>query len=159
MKRAIAYGGGFGVLLIVYGVIYRLAGLEQIAGLTAPFYLALPICAYLVARTLPRSGNSLTFSSFATPAIGSSLLAAAMYCIYVFFYNTYVDDSLLQQLVQDSVAAWQAEGVPQATIDERATSLSFTPTGFALTVFILMSVVSLIGGLTIAWVMLRMSRR
>ena len=83
------------------------------------------------------------------------MLAAGIYCIFVFFYNAYVDDSLLQQLVQNSVAAWQAQDVPQSTIDEQLTSFSFTPAGFALTIFILMSLVSIVGGLIVGWIVVR----
>ncbi len=154
-KSAITYGIVFGVLLIVYGFFYRVAGLERIPGFTAPFYLALPLCAYLTVRALPSPENPLTFRGASVPGVVASVLAAGIYCIFVFFYNAYVDDSLLQQLVQNSVAAWQAQDVPQSTIDERLTSFSFTPAGFALTIFILMSLVSIVGGLIVGWIVVR----
>ena len=59
--------------------------------------------------------------------------------------GAYVDDSLLQQVVQNTVAGWQADGVPQSTIDAQMTSFSFTAAGFALTVIVMMSLVSIVG--------------
>jgi hypothetical protein len=84
-------------------------------------------------------------------------IGSALYSVYVFVYNRFIDDSLLVAVRSDRVARLQASGVSG---DELARSLerlelSTTPAVFSLNVFIALFVFGVLSSLLVAVVLSR----
>ena len=132
LKWGLRFGGG----LIAFGLIYRLADLQRIPGLVYLFYLAIPVASYFALRSM---SGAVGWKNGLGVSIGTAVLAACTYAVFVFAYNQFIDDSLIQQVREASVTAWQAAGFSAEEIELRAASPIFSPFGFAAYIFALMS--------------------
>jgi hypothetical protein len=134
LKWGLRFGGG----LIAFGLLYRVAGLQRVPGLVYLFYLAIPIASFFALKNMSvavRWKNGLGVS------IVTAAVAACTYAVFVFAYNQFIDDSLIQQARDSGIAAWEAAGLPAEEVELRSASPIFTPFGFAAYIFLLMSLV------------------
>jgi hypothetical protein len=141
MKESMKHAVITGAMLVLYGLVYRIADLETVPGLVWLFYLAIVICAGLTVMVLSRDGRGWV-SCLGEGSLAGAV-AALMYAVYVFVYNQWVDDSLLVQLQQDFIVTWEGEGVNAEEIRRRLQSVTFTPAGFAVQILTMMTVLAI----------------
>ena len=79
-------------------------------------------------------------------------LGSALYCVHVYGYNGFIDDSLLRDVRADQTAELAARGLDSARHAAAVESIeAFTqPGGFSLAVFIQLSVVGILASLILA---------
>lgn len=97
------YGIILGVLLVIYGLIYRYANLEAVPGAGWVFYLAGPILIVFALLAARRSG-ALSLAGGLGAVFLVSLVGASIYAAYVYGFNAFIDDSLLQTVRADGIA-------------------------------------------------------
>lgn len=147
-KYGIRYGLITGFAIILYGVIFRLADIHYTSPLTAVFYLLLPAGLITALRAYMKATGD--FASLGQTLVGSTILvaiAALLYSLFVFFYNQYVDDSLIQAILQDSRERLITSGQSGAELEEamkRVRSSMGSPARFAMQIFVQMLIVGLI---------------
>ena len=152
MKSISQYGIRFGLItgfaIILYGVVFRLADIHYTSPLTAVFYLLLP--AGLVTALWAYAKAKREFANFLQTLVGGSILvaiAALLYALFVFVYNQYIDDSLIQTVLEDSRQGLITHGQSGAELDEsmkRIRSSMGNPARFATLIFVQMLIVGLI---------------
>jgi uncharacterized membrane protein len=151
-KTAIKYGSIFGGVLVVYGIIFRLAKLDFQSAWTYLFYLLLAAGSVRAVMILRRQRDQLRFF----PGLGVGLLAGVIgggiYCLYVFVYNAFIDNSLLVAVAERA----QAQLDPaKLSAEELAVALQKVealtrPGVFAVSVFVQMVLVALVVSLIAA---------
>ncbi len=155
---AIKYGLILGGGLTTYGIIYRLARLERLPGLTWIFYLMVPVAVFFALRALRDSGKGpLRFAH----GIGlGSLVSAAgssIYAVYVYLYNHLIDDSLLVGIRDGYREQFEAQGLAGDELAQAMAPIitSTQPSLFSLQVGIMLTLAGMVGALLIAAVLRR----
>ncbi len=149
IKHGLILGGG----LTAYGIIYRLARLERLPGLTWIFYLMVPVAVFFALRALRDSGEgSLRFARGVGLGGLVSLAGSSIYAVYVYLYNSVIDDSLLVGIRHGYRQQFEAQGL---TGDELAQAMapiitSTQPPLFSLQVGIMLTLAGMVGALLIA---------
>ncbi len=155
---AIKYGLILGGGLTTYGIIYRLARLERLPGLTWIFYLMVPVAVFFALRALRDSdGGALRFARGVGLGGLVSLAGSSIYAVYVYLYNSFIDDSLLVGIRDGYRQQFEAQGLAG---DELALSMapiitSTQPSLFSLQVGIMLTMAGVIGALLIVVVLRR----
>ena len=157
VKRAwaIAWRGGaaLGLFEVLYGLFFRLADLHYASAWTWGFYLALPVGVYLAHRFFKRRNEgTMSFKvgmGIAAPVVG---IGSAAYCTFVYVYNRFIDDSLLQAIFNDRIRELETQGANAAAMEAATRSLeAFTQPGtFSLSVFAQLVVIGLMAALVVA---------
>ena len=159
-KTAFKNGLIFGGLLVAYGLIFRLAKLDFQSAWTYLFYILLMAGCVRSIVVLRRERGGLRF----LPGLGVGLLTGALgggiYCLYVYLYNTFVDNSLLVAVAERAQAGLEASN---ATGPELAAALAkienlTRPEVFAVSVFVQMLFVGLVVSLISAVALRRKTR-
>jgi uncharacterized protein DUF4199 len=150
------YGLRLGGFLWVYGLAFRLLELTAASPLAWVFYLALPVAAVLVLYERRKEG-ALSYRSGLLLSIGVISIGAAVYAIYVFGFNAFIDDSLIQTARENAFALLAERDLTpeQVASREKFIDLSTTPLGFALYIAIQMIIFGTLTSLLIAAVFRR----
>ncbi len=143
-----------GGLLILYGVLFRLLHFETIPILLWLFYLAPPLAAFLACRALKTENGELSYKDGFMTALGAALLAGLLYCLYVFLFNQFLDDSLIrgiaagarQDLMDTGKTAEEAEALVAA-------AFFLKPLGFSVYIFAQMALIGIASALVVPFVM------
>lgn len=139
MNRGLQFGWIFGAALIAYGIFYRVADIHYTSPLGWVFYLALPVAAFLALRASQQDrGEPLVFVEATRIGSVTVALASATYCVYVFLYNQFVDDSLLQALLDDQQAKFASLGMSGAELEQalQIVKIMTQPGPFSIVVFV-----------------------
>ncbi len=148
----IRYGVWVGLGLIFYGFVYRVASLDRIPGLIWVFYVALPLGVLIGQIKLRKELGVLTLKQGLTIVVLIILIAGPIYCFYVWGFNQFIDDSLLDQVVAGQREALAARGLSGEALEEQVQTLAarLTPATFALFVLIRLVGFGLITGALIS---------
>jgi len=142
----------FGLGLVVYGVMFRVAGLSFDSPLAVVFYAVLPAAAWLAAREVRQLAGDHGFKAQLAAGSYATLLAAAIYVVSVYLYNVLIDDSLLTA-VNEYVRQTAIEaGKTGAELDAAVRKAAFLsrPLPFTIVVFFQLATAGLASALTIA---------
>lgn len=143
--------GGF---LILYGVLFRLLHFETMPILLWLFYLAPPLAAFLACRVLKAENHVLGFKDGFMTALGAALLAGLLYCVYIFLFNQYLDDSMIRGMAagarQDLMDMGKTAEEAEALV---AAAFFLKPFGFSVYVFAQMALVSVASAVVFPFVM------
>jgi len=125
MPRSIAlrYGLFLGLAEIIYGVLFRLAGVDYASPLTWVFYLMLPAAIWMGQRAAGRITGSLSYGRGLSIATGISALGAALYSAQVWLYNRFLDDSLLRAVRADQIESLRQSGVEATLLAARTSQI------------------------------------
>ena len=151
MVVGLRHGLYLGLFLTVYGVFFRLAGIHYAAWPAWVFYLAVPLAVWLAGRALRTSRGELTFG----PGLGTGLLTAtvgsAIYSVYVFVYNRFVDDSLPRTIVADFRTRFEELGMPAEEIETQIQLVEsfMRPAAFASGVFVRLTLLGFVSALLV----------
>lgn len=143
-----------GGLLILYGVLFRLLHFETMPILLWLPFLAPPLAAFLACRALKTENDALGFMDGFMTALGAALLAALLYSAYVFLFNQYLDDAMIQGRVgearQDLMNQGRTAEEAEALV---AAAFFYKPFGFSVSIFAQLSLVGVASALIIPFVM------
>ncbi len=159
---AIKYGLILGGGLTAYGILYRLARLERLPGLTWIFYLMVPVAVFFALRALRDSGEgSLRFARGVGLGGLVSLAGSSIYAVYVYLYNSFIDDSLLVGIRDGYRQQFEAQGLAGNELAQSMAPIitSTQPSLFSLQVGIMLTLAGVVGALLIAAVLRRRPRR
>lgn len=133
MTPSLRHGLYLGGFLIAYGVFFRFADIGHNSPLGWVFYLSLPVAAFL---SLKARANKETQSFTQALSRGgvTILVGALLYAIYVYGFNAFIDDSLIQTVREQAFSKIDsADQNAQSRISLIRTLT--TPHGFATTIF------------------------
>lgn len=130
------YGIALGIFLVAYGLLYRIAQLDAVPGAGWVFYAAGPVAMWML-LTMKRAAGPLGSAPAFGAALGAAFIGASIYCVYVYGYNAFVDDGLIDKVRADATARNLASGKSAEAIAARARLIESltTPPTFALTIF------------------------
>ena len=154
VRFALILGGG----LTLYGIFYRLAGLDRVPALAWIFYVMVPVVVALSLRSIrAAAGGDLPFGR----GVGMGSLVSAggslIYGLYVYFYNRFVDDSLLLTIRQGARRRYEARGLTGSELDRvmAAVETSTQPWIFSLQVFVMLTLVGVVASLVVTAILRR----
>ncbi len=133
MRIAMRYGVYLGGFLVFYGLVFRAFGLDATSPLAIVFYLALPIAIALLLHKARRAGPQ-SFSQGVLRGAAAIFIGAFIYGVYVYFFNAFIDDTLINSVRERALAGIDAGDHAAATKIARIDMLT-TPHGFAMTIF------------------------
>ncbi len=141
MRSALRWGLALGAAEIAYGVLYRVASLDQVPGLAWIFYLMLPVAGFLALYHARPDGLTYRRGLGLGTLVGA--LGSFVYVIYVYLFNRFVDDLLLVQIRESTMATIEARGYTGARLDAALWQVeTFTqPAGFSAYVFVRLAIV------------------
>lgn len=143
-----------GGLLILYGVLFRLLQFENIPILLWLFYLAPPLAAFLACRASKAANDVLSYKDGFKTALGAALLAGLLYCVYVFLFNQFLDDSLIRGIAAGTRQDLRNMGNTREEAEALVAAAFFLkPLGFSLYLFAQMALVGFASALVIPFVM------
>ena len=148
----VRHGLWAGLALILYGILYRVASLDAIPGLIWIFYAALPAAALLGQLRLRRERGTLTVRQGLAIALVVSLIASPIYSVYVWGFNKFIDDSLLEKVVEGQRESLAARGLAGEALETevRTFEARLTPATLALFVMLRLIVFGLVAGSVIS---------
>ncbi len=152
-RAALVQGAIFGGILIVYGLIFRLADLDARSPLAWVFYILMPVACYFAMRSLKQvDAGKLPYRRGVGVSALTSVIAAGAYSVYVFLYNRFVDDSLLVNAIALNRQALMDSGLSAAEIEQRMEPVNtlLTPGPFSLLVFVQLTLFGILTALIIA---------
>lgn len=145
------YGIYLGVFLFLYGVIFRIANFHYTSIWAWVFYLAIPI-AILTGVFNYNKKEPFSFKKTMKFGIILSSLGSFIYSVYVYLYNQFLDDSLLQAVREDTLQSYEGRGLTneqmQLVIDQ--IDLQMHPAFFSFFVFIRLGIIGILSSLILA---------
>lgn len=148
MSPSLRHGLYLGGFLSAYGLLFRLLDQHYTSPLGWVFYIALPLAVFVSLKVQANAGPQ----GFLNGLIRGSIvvaMGAAIYAIYVFVFNAFVDASLIEAVRADSLAKIDASD-PKADAQIALTQQLTTPSGFAATIFTQLLIAGVVSALTIA---------
>ncbi len=139
LEIAVRHGILFGVLLVAYGLAYRLARLHRAPVLVAVFYLLMPVIPYFVIAELVAAGGPVSFALGVKAAALAVVLAALIHCLDVYVFNRFVDNSLIRRGVESRRESLKRSGMDEERLKAamiRAGRVLEQPQRFVLVVFV-----------------------
>jgi hypothetical protein len=150
-RIGLRWGVALGAFLVLYGVLVRALELSYKSAWSWLFYLALLLFGYLALRSATRRGLPTNFRQAFLLVLLTATVGSAIYSVYVFAYNRFVDDSLVREVRDDlieSSLATTAEG----EAEQRRRIEAFTSPGFfAIGVFLRQMTVGLLAAVILGW--------
>lgn len=155
---ALRYGLYLGLFLLAYGLFCRLAQVTYSSPLGYIFYLALPIGTFFAIRQFKRRSGKATFKNSFIISFIVVLIGSAIYALFVYLYNKFVDDALLKTVRKANVEKISNNNA--LTEDQVEQSLKLVdmlsqPGAFSITIFIQLLVFGVIAALLLVWFMTR----
>ena len=155
---ALRYGLYLGLFLLIYGLFYRLAEVSYSSPLGYIFYIALPIGVFLAIRRFKRGASTATFKNCFIIGAIVVIIGSAIYSLFVYVYNKFVDDALLRTIREENIEKIGNKGT--LTEDQVEQSLKLVdilsqPGAFSITIFIQLLVFGIITALLLVWFMTR----
>lgn len=152
-QMGVRYGLIIGGALIVYGIFFRVANIHYSSLLAWVFYLLMPAGVVLVLWAYRKSNASApAFQPGFWAGSLTSVISAALYSVYVFFYNRFIDDSLLQTIITDFRARFIEQGLTGEQFDSAMEQLlaGASPGLFSIGVFIRLAGLGVLFALVLA---------
>ncbi len=151
MNTAVKYGLFLGGFLSAYGLVFRLLNLPFDSPFGWIFYISLPIFAGLALWQLRKTPPLSYWRALGTAAM-ITVLGGAIYSLYVFAFNAFIDDSLIQAVRDSSLANMASRNLsPEGEEARRALIVWATePLGFAITIAIQMTIASIVSSFVLA---------
>ncbi len=134
MGTALKHGAYLGGFLAAYGLAFRLLNLGHTSPLAWVFYLALPIAAFL-SLTRQAKRQPQTFLQAVMRGSVTVLAGSAIYAIYVYGFNAFIDDTLITTVRVEQLAEIDASDPKAEKRTARVNALT-TPPGFAAAIFL-----------------------
>ena len=137
--------------LVIYGLLFRLAGLSHNSALGWVFYLALPVGAWFTMRAV-QGNRAISYPRLLWAGWLTSLIGSAGYCLFVFAYNAFIDDSLLHEVRAAQSTTLMEEGLSGADLQAKVGLIEVLtqPLPFAAVVFIQLAIFALAASLVLA---------
>ncbi len=149
----VGYGLVVGALLVGYGIYFRWRGFGPASRWGWGFYVLLP-AGVLWTQAELETGVSLGAGHYWLNGFVAGLIASAVYVVYVFVQNRFLDDSFLKALVEHQRQRLERKGLdPERTAQlmHRTEALA-RPAPFAAVVFLQLSVTAgIVAGLGAWW--------
>lgn len=155
VKTAISFGFKYGIylgiFLILFGLVFNLGKFHYKSSLGYIFYLAVPVVIFLSLRAYLTNEGILTFGKGVSVSSIVAVVGCLLYGVYVFIYNTFVDDSLLQLVREDQLKLLESLDLAKADLARRVAQIEFQlkPVFFALSVFVRLTLIGVILSLVI----------
>ena len=148
----LAWGLGYGVLLVAYGLYFRRAGLSFRHPAAYVFYLIAVVAALLpLWFHIDSGGRTPTLGGGVWLGTSSSAFAAFLYGLWVYWYNANVDDGLLIEVREYAMERRRRKGSDDGRGAERIERLT-QPRAFAQQVFFTLAVLGLLSSVVgAAW--------
>ncbi len=136
-----------GIFLVIFGLIYRYGELDRFPILGWIFYLAIPFFMYRWYKAIDRTG--LDFKTSFKWTFFLSLIGNGIYTVFVYVFNKFFDDSLLQKTYLQGIQRLEDKGTTgeELELSKKQMELFTTAELFSLTIFIQLVLFSLLCGL------------
>ncbi len=160
LRLGLRWGLALGGFLVLYGLVFRLASFHYTSPWTWIFYIALPVGATFAMRAASRAVSPISFKRLVGTGAITVILGSAIYCVFVYGYNGFIDDSLLRDVRADQTAALAARSLdPESYAAALENVEAFTePGAFSAAVFLQLSLVGVLASLIPAAIHRRKSR-
>ena len=140
------WGGILAAAMVGYGLVFRLARLDYRSVWRFGFYVLPPVAGLAAQLSWGRAGGAMAYAdgfSLATIVVAMGTLAHGL---YVYAYNRWIDDSLIQSVVRDRTAQVEArvsDPIRRARSQARLEALG-RPGRFAASVTVFLLLVSIV---------------
>ncbi len=141
-----------GIFLVIYGLIYRYGELDRFPVAGWIFYLAIPFFMYRWYRVVDKTG--LNFKNALKWTTTLSLIGNSIYTGFVYVFNKFFDDSLLQKTYTQGIERTRSTGASPEEIEVARQRLELLTTAelFSVIVFIQLMLFSLFCGLVYGFI-------
>jgi len=135
-KIAMKWGLIAGVLFIALGMIYEFAGLSGESWVGWTNLIPLAVLIFLAHKAFKDSGNG--FMSYGQ-GLGTgtllSLISSIVSGIFTYIYLSFVDDSMIKQIMDKTYQQWEEQGMSDAQIEqaEKFVTIMISPSGLVIT--------------------------
>lgn len=116
-KVAMKWGLILGLITVALGMVWQLAGLAGQSWTGWVNLVPLSVVIYLAHKEFKDTGdNFMSYGQGLGIGMLVSLISGVIGAVFSYIYLSFIDDSMIQQLIDQSYETWEAQGLTDAQI-------------------------------------------